>query len=363
MTELREAKLTGTAYDRGRIHGDRFSDRVKNNANFYYGYFEDEGISPDTAREYARQYYDVVEDEYEEYADEMRGIADASDVAIEEVTMITMRHTILYSAYASSEENDEEQQVEIDGCTSYGVLPGRSENNHTYLGQNWDWKPPVESCILNMSRDDGPNAVIFTEAGNPLGKFGINEHGIGFAANGLSTPSDGNHPYRTPSHVRGRKIVDSEKFDETLDAVVSEKRPTSRNYLLGHADGEIVNIETTPGSCYYSYPEDGIITHSNHFLHDGPESTFETRIPDSIYRVTRLSRLLTSQEQVTEAGIKSGLRDHFGYPHSICRHADDDNDTSQTNTSLIMDLSDRRLLATDGPPCDTEYREFRVVES
>jgi isopenicillin-N N-acyltransferase-like protein len=215
---------------------------------------------------------------------------------------------------------------------------------------------------LDVQRDDGPNAVIFTEAGNPLGKFGVNEYGIGFVANGLSTPTDGDHPHRTPSHIRGRKIIDSKWFDQALEAVVSEKRPTSRNYVLGHADGEIVNIETTPESCYYSYPDNGILTHSNHFVHDDPESILEKRIPDSIFRVSRLNRLLGSSDEVTEELMITSLQDHFSHPNSICRHPGDEEVASYTNASLIMDLSERRLLASGGPPCENEYQEFHVAD-
>lgn len=361
MSELPAAKLSGTAYDRGNIHGDKFGPEVKNNVDFYYRYFEENGIGHDEAQRHARQYFDEVQEEYDVFAEEMQGIADASSVSIEEVTMITMRHTILYSAYAPDDEGDGVEQDIVEGCTSFGVLPGRSLNNRTYIGQNWDWKPAIESCVLDVRRDDGPNAVIFTEAGNPLGKFGVNEHGIGFAANGLSTPSDGDHPHRTPSHVRGREIIDSQRFDEALESVVSEKRPTSRNYVLGHAEGEIVNIETTPESCYYSYPDNGVITHSNHFLSDAPESIFETRIPDSIFRVNRLNRLLSSSEEITEDHIIESLRDHFSHPHSICRHPGEEDDASCTNASLVMDLSERRLLATGGPPCENDHLEFKVV--
>lgn len=370
MAGLDTLVLEGEPYERGAKHGEAFADEVRNNAEFYYRYFADNGVDEATARSHAERYVSDIEGTYPEYVEELRGVADGSGVPLEEVTMISLRHTILYSAYAATDSPESgsgvrarEPTPEAEGCTSFGLEPSATANGHTYVGQNWDWKPPVEQFVMDVRREERPNAVVLTEAGNVFGKFGVNERGIGFAANGLSTPADGDHPFRKPSHIRGREIMEAERFEQALGAVITEDRPTSRNYLLGHADGEIVDLETTPDSCYYLYPEDGIVTHANHFENRAAvDSRFEEQSPDTVYRANRLRKGLSGEGQVDEETVKGALRDHFGRPKSVCRHYTERSDEfeSHTNASLIMDLTDRRLLATDGPPCENEYHEYRV---
>jgi isopenicillin-N N-acyltransferase-like protein len=364
MTSLSSVILEGTPHKRGITHGEAFADEIEHNASFYYQYFAENGVDKQTARSHAEQYVQDIEDSYPVYAEEMKGVAKGSERPIEDVTIISLRHTILYSAYMA--ENDaatDESVSEVDGCTSFGLEPSTTANEHTYVGQNWDWKSPVEVFIMDLRRDDYPNAIAMTEAGNVFGKFGVNAQGIGFAVNGLSAPSDGKHPFRKPSHIRGRQILDSERFDQALSAVISEDRPTSRNYMMGHADGEIVDIETTPDSCSYLYPENGILTHANHFeQRTTVNSQFEKQIPDTVYRAQRLRKSLSTNDKITEDTIQNGLRDHFGKPKSVCRHGDEDDEGAEslTKVSLIMDLDERRLLATGGPPCEHRYHQYSV---
>lgn len=367
MDALPALSLSGTPYDRGAKHGATFDEEIKSNVRFYYEYFDANGVDEEAAWNHAQGYLDVVEEEYGTYFEELQGAADGSSVPIEEVTMITMRHTILYSAFATEANADREKAsvAAADDCTSYGLEPAITANGHTYIGQNWDWRPRVESVVLDVHREDGPDYVALTEAGNVLGKFGLNEHGIGFAVNGLSTFHDGEHPFRTPSHVRGREILNATRFDEALSPVVDEPRPTSRNYLLGHADGEIIDVETTPDACHYLYAEGGLLTHANHFVTEVEGSRILG--PSSLYRANRLRRGLASGgEEIDEATMKAALRDHFSRPHSLCSHVDDSRpemERGHTNASVIMDLTERRMLATDGPPCGANYHEYRLDAS
>jgi len=57
------------------------------------------------------------------------------------------------------------------------------------------------------------------------------------------------------------------------------------------------------------------------------------------------------------------LRDDFCHPKGICRYATDGAGTEDfhTKASVITDLTDRRMLLTDGPPRDADYREHRLT--
>lgn len=352
--------LTGPPHERGLVHGERFADEIAHNVEFYLEYFADNGVDERTARAHADSFIDRIEDYHPTYGTEMRGVAEGSGLPIEEVTLVNFRHTILYSAYANETTDDPPDKAE--GCTSFALTPEVTATGHTYLGQNWDWQAPVERFVMDVRNDDGPDYLALTEAGNVGGKFGLNERGIGFVVNGLSTPADGAHPYRKPAHVRDLEILTADRLDTAIGAVIEEARPTSRNYLFGRATGELVDIETTPDAVSYLTPTDGVLTHANHFEDRASvESIFERQIPHTVSRKLRISRLFEQAgTDITEATMKEILRDHVGEPKSICRHLSDDDSLSHTNASVIMDLNEGRMLATGEPPCEASYNEFHV---
>lgn len=358
---LEHITLSGEPFERGVAHGEAFVDEIEANIEHYFEYFMEKGLEQAEVRETAEDVFPVISELNANYAREVEGVAQGSGLPFEDVAMINIRHTISYMAFADELADDEQPTPSAEGCTSFGLRPEVTADGHTYVGQNWDWLSPLELLVMTVEQPDKPTFVALTEAGMVSGKFGVNEHGIGFTANGLTTPEDGKDPLRKPSHVRGREIFDAERFDQAIGPVISGKRATARNYLLGHADGELVDIETTPDSFNYLYPEDGVLTHANHFENrDGIVSQLEQLIPDSICRGNRLRRLLLEHsDDISVADMQTVLRDHFSHPKSICRHNTDD-DPLETKSSLVIDLTDRTMLATDGPPCSNEYQEFSV---
>ena len=361
MTSLPHLVLTGSPHERGLIHGERFAEEIRMNVETYLTRFAQHGAEEEVVRRQASEYVPLVEEWNSNYASELRGIADGSGLPIEEVMLLNVRYEILYASYS-------EQTAETDGCTSFGLLPTATADGKTYVGQNWDWASPIADTLLvtEVHQSDGSNHIAITEAGIVGGKMGVNEHGIGLVINGLVSPDDGEYPFRKPFHLRCREILDATRYDSALESIIATPHACSANYIVGHGDGEVIDIETSPNRTDYIYPRDGIVTHANHFMTSGFESRMERQFPDSLYRANRLHRLLEHQRgEIDAATIESSLRDHFGRPASICRHEDPNSppeERSQTDTSVILDLHDRTLHATYGPPCDEDYRTYRLGE-
>jgi isopenicillin-N N-acyltransferase-like protein len=358
---LEKTTLAGTPYEQGLTHGEEYSNEIENNVDFYIKYFAEKGIDEETVLETSDKIFPYIQNTNPIYAEGIKGISEGSGLSLNEITMVNIRHTISYSAFSNQIENNNDSITPDDGCTSFGLDSSVTVSNHTYIGQNWDWYEPVELFIMDMRYEDAPNFIALTEAGLFGGKYGLNEMGIGYAANGMTTPRDGKNYMRTPSHVRNYNILRSERFDQAIKSIISEKRSTARNYLVGQSNGEIVNFETAPKEVEYLYTKDGIITHANHFEKRWKvQSQLEQEWPDSVFRSNRLRRFFEEIDtDITENEIKIGLKDHFSHPKSICRHSGG-GDKMVTKSSLIMDLDKKQLLATDGPPCSNEYKEFTV---
>jgi isopenicillin-N N-acyltransferase-like protein len=197
--------------------------------------------------------------------------------------------------------------------------------------------------------------------------IGLNEAGIGLCVNGLTTDREGTEPERKPFHLRVREILTATSFSDALKAVLGSPRVCSANFLIGHADGEALDIEAAPETAATLYPDDGLITHANHFERaNGVTSTMERRHPSTLYRARRLARLLRQANRPVDVALAQDLLgDHFARPHSICCHGEEDESEPESNrittvTSVILDLTNRTMLATNGPPCTNQYRAYRL---
>ena len=363
---LTRVELTGSPRERGVTHGERFADEIEENVQTYLGAFEHYGASESVVYEQAEEFWPLIQRENEEYAEEMRGVAEGSGCPIEDITILNARYEVMYSAYAETARELDGDHPRPDGCTAFGAQPEITNNGHTIIGQNWDWKPPINVFMQDIRRDDKPNIVAMTEAGIVGGKIGVNEHGIGMLLNGLVEEHDGENPFRKPYHVRFREVLDAPRLDAAIEPLITKDRANSGNVLLGHAEGELIDLELAPETANYLYPQDGLLTHANHFEdRSNVTSEFEKITPDTLCRAPRLKRLLEQHKgEITIDTSKGALRDHFGKPKSICAHIDESapkREQSRTNASFIIDLTERRIYGAYGPPCETEYEAFDVA--
>ena len=364
MASLPILDLGSDPYERGLAHGKALKQQIADNIDTYLARFAAGGLNAETARAEGVKWIDVMRSQNADYAEEMRGIADGADLPLGDIAMLNARYEITFGLFGdeAKAKDDSGLSTEADGCSTFGVLPEASANGHTILGQNWDWLAGVygRCVVLRITRDNGPNILCYTEAGIVGGKMGVNEHGIGLVENGLVSDHDGRNAYEKPFHMRCREVLDAETYDMALLPVVATKRVCSANFVIGHADGEIIDIETSPNAVSYIYPRDGLVTHSNHFMdpRHGP-SQMERLSTSTLYRANRLDRLLRKHiGQLDAPMMQAALADHFGHPNAICRHPDDRQPVAKqtmTNAAFIFDLNERTMLVADGPPCENDF--------
>jgi len=193
--------------------------------------------------------------------------------------------------------------------------------------------------------------------------MGVNECGIGLVENGLASSHDGRNPYCKPFHVRCREVLDAERFEQAQRPVIDTPRTCSANFVIGAAGGEIVDIESSPDHVSYLHPEEGIITHSNHFLSAGHgESLLEKISPNTLHRVDRMRHLLEPHRgALSFARMRAAAADHLGAPFAICRHPDPSQpEPKRTMTvgAVLIDLEARTMHVANGPPCANDYVTF-----
>jgi isopenicillin-N N-acyltransferase-like protein len=369
MAELTVLDLGSDPRERGRVHGRGMRPEIRDNYATYVARFEAGGAKLPVVLEQSDAWAAFIARDNPEYAEEMAGVAAGAELSLTEIAMLNARYELTYCVFGAEAQTVNNPAVqEQEGCTVFGLLPEMTASGHTLIGQNWDWLQKVQGHVFVMrvqrSSEPGtnkPDFVGFTEAGIVGCKIGVNAAGIGLCVNGLVTNRDGVNGFRKPFHVRCREILDAWTFDKALLPVVQTDRCCSTNFLIGHADGEIIDIEATPDYCSYLYPQDGLVTHANHLVRETRiASQFERIAPHSLYRANRLERLLRRRGgEIGIDTIQTLLSDHFSAPASICRHADmtlPEPKRVISVTAAAIDLNTRTLYVTDGPPCQSLFQ-------
>ena len=352
--------FSGTSYEQGLSHGEALKDSIKKNIDVYLSRFEAEaGIIKDELLDNAAIYLPILREQNPEYVNGINGVSESSGVDLIEIAFLNLRYELLYDALGKRYLEES-----IDGCTSFAIFPEATKNNHLIMGQNWDWIPDVD-CVLTTNKDiDGLQRLSFTEAGIFAGKPGMNSEGVGLTVNGMYSTSDNWSRLKKPFHLRCYEVLRSKNMDEALSVLTTTPRSCTANFIVGHGPQRAVNIELAPDSLRLIDAENGIISHANHFDKPGIAGVSEPPNPRrhlSEFRQKRMEKLLLEHRPLSVAEIQDILKDHENEPQSLCRHGDDalpDSQHTITKTAMIMDLSEKKIWATNGQPCTTEFEEF-----
>lgn len=374
MSAMPSLTVGDDARERGRLHGARFANQIASNLETYLQRFEASGLDRGDALADGQDWFRAMREQNEEYAEEMTGIAETSGLAPAAIAVLNARYEIAFTLFGKDAMRNQRARAELlsvgpDGCTTFALLPEATANNHTWLGQNWDWLTGVHgrNFILRVRRKSRPSFICLTEAGIVGGKMGVNDRGIGLVENGLASSHDGKYPFEKPFHMRCREVIDASDYESALKPILESRRTCSGNFVIGHAEGEVVDLETSPDHVTYLTPQEGILTHSNHFIGAGHgESQMEKISPSTLYRSMRMRRLLArTHGSITLDDMKGAASDHFGGANSICRHPNEKLPAAKqtmTTGAVLIDLNEKTMYVADGPPCTYPYVAYRIDE-
>jgi isopenicillin-N N-acyltransferase-like protein len=351
--------LSGTPAEQGMQHGRALRDQIWWNLAEYDACFAREGLNPAEVRDRAARYLDAMAAQNADYVAAIGGIAAGADVDPIDVAALNVRYEILYYQFGINSPPD--------GCTAFAVTPRVSTNGHLLLGDNWDWIPEVKGAVLHTVEPDGLQTLSFSEAGIVGGKIGLNSAGLGLAINGISTTDDDWSRLSKPFHLRCYEILRAREI-EPAEAIVREGvRSCSANFLIAQVPDRVIDLEAAPRQVRAYGPTAGFVVHANHFVDPTVLGVVETESEyheGSCFRQERLGRLLRSRPAVSVADVQSYLADHEQYPLSVCYHVAagaPPDERYATVASVILDLHDRTMWVSDGPPCENGYERVDVL--
>jgi isopenicillin-N N-acyltransferase like protein len=358
--KLRKVILSGDPVSRGVQYGEKAKDLIKRSIEIYHhAFFEVAEVSWDKVLDFARTFVPGIQKYDDTVMEEVKGMAKGSGFASEEILAVNLRTEILFGLL---------QKKAKEGCTAFCALPAATAQGHTILAQNWDYKPfaAETEMLLQISQKNAPDILTLVEAGQ-FTRMGMNSAGLGFCNNFIQCAGDGSNMEKgIPTPLIRRKALGQDKYYGVLGTIIHSPRSFSANYLVATAekDGDAIDVEATPETAYFLFPQDGLVVHSNHIKGAGPGYYGQMRIgiENSIYRDRRLEGLL--RKKIGKIGPQEAMeafQDHFGFPYSICRHPDEKKratDQWRSNASVIMDLTAGVMWVAGGPPCQFEYSKY-----
>ncbi|GAB4311680.1 MAG: C45 family autoproteolytic acyltransferase/hydolase [Candidatus Bipolaricaulota bacterium] len=354
--------LGGHPHAIGYAHGQGARGAIARNLALYFRRYRDEiGLGRKEVRHRARAWLERVKELDPPHAAMVAGVAAGSGFPLLDLAALNARYELFYAGFVA--------HGLATACTTCGLLPEITQGERVLLAENWDWFPEVEGLWLRVQWD-GLTVLAFTEAGIVGGKIGLNSAGIGLVVNGLLSHLDRWDGDGIPFHVRAWRILCSPSLERAIAAVEEGGSPGSANFLVGEGkSGRAVALERAPSGTSRVAPEAGILVHANHFLHPerlGVREPLAEEHPSTALRQERLAARLAQaarQGPLSAGVVQDALRDHEGYPDSVCRHESplfSPDLNYRTCLSVVMDLHARCLLYRAGPPCAGAYHEIAL---
>lgn len=354
-------EVGGSPREAGRGHGAGAREAIAENLALYFRRFRDEaGLEKAEVLRRAEVWLERVRLLDPDFAATVEGIAEGSGFPLPAVAALSARYELFYSEFAA--------RGLATACTACAVLPERTGGS-LLLAQNWDWFPEVRGLWLKVHWGD-LTILTFTEAGVAGGKVGLNSAGVGLAVNGLVSHLDRWDGEGVPFHVRAWQVLLARDLEEATAAVEEGGSPCSANFLVGDGkSGRALSLERAPTGTVRVEPKNGFLVHANHFLRGEELGVREPLAEERRSTYLRQERLAARLAQSAERGpismedVEEALRDHEGYPDSVCRHESPlfpPELNYRTALSLVLDPLSRHLRYTPGPPCRSGYQALGI---
>lgn len=231
--------VEGTPRDRGLAYGALFREAIHDFlAKEIFAAFVGKPSTKEQMLQYARACAEVVRAECPLVAEEFQGIADGAGLTFEEIVLINL-HEELYHRTDLPKHGH---------CTAVAVGPPDTGNQHTYVGQTWDWMQSVagKSRVIEWRRPEGVSVLAYGFPGMPMGA-GVNAEGIALCWTSAGFDKKDQMPrVGIPSYMLIAHLLAQKDMDAVLREAQKNKHAGWFTFVMADGHGRLVNIEGSP---------------------------------------------------------------------------------------------------------------------
>lgn len=348
MDRYREIEVGGLPREMGRQIGEAAGEEIRGFCDVAMSLVNKfVRVSSATADDLVARALQCAERYSPDMIEELRGMAEAARVSIEQVMLLQCRNQLQPDSDA--------------GCTSLSLAADGRHRTCALVAQNWDNDPDLQPFTIVLTRRPvgKPALMTVTQAGI-IAYIGFNEAGIGVCLNTLPAPA---RSVGVPHYFTVRGIYEADSLEGAVQAVRRSDRAVPANIMLATPQGP-ADLEVTLDHVHVLQDASlGGVTHTNHCRHPELLHLNEqfSELIQSHARQRRIDHLLDLSHHGPDLeALKRLLRDHDGFPRSICRHTNDDPKTGiwETLFSVIIEPQARRMHVSRGTPCERPYEVY-----
>ena len=342
--------LRGSAYERGRTHGETLRESIRNLTVKWKA-----DLAANTGRDADQfiaaflrdtDFLPAVRKWTPDLLDEVRGIADGAGIPFE--TALAMQLLDELWSYAA-------EQRDANHCSTIGIAATRG--HPTYVAQNMDiekFRDGHQAVLRIVPESGAPEQLIFTCAGM-IALNGVNEEGLAVVVNTLAELKSSRTGLPVAFVIRGLLARGSEK--EALRFLTTVPHASGQNYIIGSKQS-VHDFEASAAKVV-RHGDSRLVYHTNHALANDDYAGRAGPRPNanSVARLESLERRLRASGPAMD-NITRSLRSRDA-EHAVCRRLEDSGAVF-TFGSTVMILGRKPILqVTAGPPDRGEYVTFR----
>ncbi len=363
MGKIRVLEISGTPREMGRQHGQAYAEDIRRLAE------ERVRLSSDpiwTGVRLPRERVLALAEEclaaHEIYApelvEELRGMADATELSLPELIILNGFTDFTDTLYALKyvESSSAGVEMQAHGCTAFIVGDDAALDGHGFYGQTWDMHASATPYVtlLHLHPLDAPAVLVFTITGC-VGMLGMNAAGIAIGINMLMA-TDGRTGVTWPFVVR--KALAQTNIDAALECITSAKLAGAHNYMLFDKEGRGFNVEAMAQRFTVTELDGAALAHTNHCLADYTRAVEQERDPN--LQANSEARLAAAYEalsagSITPETLMALTRDRG----AICRSADPVYHVETCGATIMRPYSGD-FWAVWGLPHENEYEHFSI---
>lgn len=359
MPEFPFVSIEGGPEDRGFQYGRAAGELIAIGFEFYREEFARRGVRWEAADRTCQALLDQIELFDPDSKREICSIARGAEQPVEAIVALNARTEILNT------HRQADGAITTAECSAVAVLPSVTREGRLLHGQNWDWLDDAvhHTLVLQIRESDGAEILTLAEAGQ-LARSGMNKAGLALTVNGLHTNLD-RYATGVCSPVIRRNLLRKSTLADAAGVVMKAPRNYSHNFMISHAHGMAIDLETTPEHVFWLIPEDGVLVHANHFKDAAAKVLVVDegvrRSPDSLFREMAIQHRLDARTGPIDLElIKAAFADRTGDPHGVLQPPSSDKSgiPESTVATVIFDPAAGKMWVARTPYKTPSFQEF-----
>lgn len=292
--------------------------------------------------------------------DMLRGIADSLSLDWEILHRYTLASYVL--ALLQNPNND------TQGCSTWAASGHTTRQGVPILAKNRDYWPNHQrlQCLVQARPIDKYAYLYMTSAGSPgIFSSGMNELGLVVADTHVASRDIG--PGLPRFAIMMELLESYNSVQSALSYLKGMRHIGNGTITLLDASGEMAVFETG-----YSYSgivrsDEGYVVSTNHFVTTHLEGFHIERGPKAIRGNSRAryakirQNLGVAQGEVDLAWAQNIMTSHGSPMEALCRHHPVNPPYATTISSAIYLPRECEVYLTNGIPCQTEFRRFKLT--